>query len=274
MKHCWLISFLFLLCISFGIMKIETQTVQSQTHHSSHQEQAQTVSRTLHLADQPVAQPGSANLRNKYQNTFLMRGPGTKREVALTFDDAPDDIFTPKILDILKEKEAKATFFLVGFRIEKYPDIVKRIVQEGHAIGNHSYNHPNFINLSEADFRDQIRRTDQLIRSSTGFTPNIIRPPYGNISESQIKWLAAQKKIIVNWDVDSLDWKGIDAKQVTSNILPNVNPGSIVLQHSGTGEGGDLSGTVHALPDIIDELRKKGYKLVTVQEMLDMDPAF
>jgi peptidoglycan/xylan/chitin deacetylase (PgdA/CDA1 family) len=85
-----------------------------------------------------------------------------------------------------------------------------------------------------------------------------------------MEWLAANRKIVVNWDVDSLDWKGIDAQEVTGNILPNVNPGSIVLQHSGTGEGGDLTGTVNALPVIIDELRKKGYNLVTVHELLDL----
>ncbi|WP_339164181.1 polysaccharide deacetylase family protein [Siminovitchia sp. FSL W7-1587] len=260
MKRFLLLSFLFLLCASTGPFN---KPVQSHVH----QVKAQPVS----APDQPVVWPSSKSFKNKYQNTFLMRGPGTKREVALTFDDAPDDIFTPTILDILKEKDAKATFFLVGFRIEKYPEVVKRIVQEGHAIGNHSYNHPNFLKLTDADFRNQIIRTDQLIIPFTGFAPTLIRPPYGNISERQIEWLAAKNKIVVNWDVDSLDWKGINAEQVAGNILPNVSPGSIVLQHSGTGEGGDLSGTVHALPNIIDELRKKGYKLVTVQEMLNMN---
>lgn len=267
MKQILLLPCLFLLCISLGPIKNKTQPVQ----HSVHQEKAQAVSGTLHLADQPRAWPGSANFKNKYQNTFLMRGPGTKREVALTFDDAPDDMFTPKILDILEEKNAKATFFLVGYRVKKYPDIAKRIVQEGHAIGNHSYNHPDFLKLGDEDFRKQITKTDLLISSFTGHTTSIVRPPYGSISERQIEWLAAKNKIIVNWDVDSLDWKGIDAKQVTSNILPHVSPGSIILQHSGTGDGGDLSGTVHALPDLIDELRKKGYNLVTVPQMIEMD---
>lgn len=267
MKHFLLLSCLFLLCISLGPIKNNIQPAP----HSFRQEKAHAVSGTLHLADQPLAWTGSANAKNINQNTFLMRGPGTKREVALTFDDAPDNIFTPKILDILEEKNVKATFFLVGYRVKKYPDIAKRIVQEGHAIGNHSYNHPDFLKLKDEDFRKQITKTDLLISSITGNTTSIVRPPYGNISERQIEWLAEKNKIIVNWDVDSLDWKGIDAKQVMSNILPNVSPGSIILQHSGTGDGGDLSGTVHALPNIIDKLRKKGYKLVTVQELLDME---
>ena len=209
-----------------------------------------------------------SKLKNKYKSTFLMKGPESKREIALTFDDAPDEIFTPVILDILKQKDVKATFFLVGHRIEKYPEVAKRIVQEGHAIGNHSYNHADYLTLNRSEFLNQIIRTYELMSSYTGYSPTIVRPPYGNISEQQIEWLASQKRKVVNWNVDSLDWKGLNAEQVSSNILSNVTPGSIVLQHSGTGDGGDLSGTIHALPTVIDELRKDGFELVTVQEML------
>lgn len=217
-----------------------------------------------------TAGQSSLIFNNKYESTLIMKGPGTKREIALTFDDAPDDIFTPKILDILKEKKVKATFFLVGYRIEKYPDVAKRIVREGHAVGNHSFNHPNFLDIKDTDFQKQITRTDELIRGLTGSTPAIVRPPYGNISDKQMEWLAGSKRIVVAWDVDSLDWKGLNSEEVVTNILPKVSPGSIVLQHSGTGDGGDLSGTVHALPTVIDQLRREGFKLVTVQEMLNI----
>ncbi len=215
--------------------------------------------------DQPIF-----NMKDESERALIMRGPSTNREIALTFDDAPDDIFTPKILNILRENKVKATFFLVGHRIEKYPDIAKRIVQEGHAVGNHSYNHPNFLQMKEADFIRQINRTDQLISSLSGSVPTIVRPPYGEIDEKQLEWLTQNKRVVVQWDVDSIDWKGLKSEEIVNNILSRLKPGSIVLLHSGTGEGGDLSGTVQALPTVIDDLRKKGFTLVTVPDLLDI----
>lgn len=257
MKHLWMLACLFLCFNSLSLKGKMSESLPFMVGN------AQAVSNIDPPSD-------LSKLKNKYKSTFLMKGPESKREVALTFDDAPDETFTPIILDILKQKDVKATFFLVGYRIEKYPDVVKRIVREGHAIGNHSYNHPDFLTLSHTDFWNQIGRTDELIESYTGFTPTIVRPPYGNINDKQLEWLASHKRVVVNWNVDSLDWKGLDAEQVTNNILLNVTPGSIILQHSGTGDGGDLSGTIHALPTIIDKLKKDGYKLVTVQEMLEV----
>ncbi|GAB6928637.1 hypothetical protein JCM10914A_26200 [Paenibacillus sp. JCM 10914] len=212
-----------------------------------------------------------AELAKEYRSTLILRGPGNKREVALTFDDAPDETFTPQILDALKREGVKATFYVVGNRIEAYPHIFKRIVQEGHVIGNHSYNHANLPKLSDAEFRDQVITTDLLISQFTGKIPNIIRPPYGNISEEQIKWLASQNKKVINWNVDSLDWEGLTPEEVEHNILSTVTPGAIVLQHAATGTGGDLSGTVQALPNIISKLRSDGYRLVTDTEMLGLE---
>ncbi|MBE9915453.1 polysaccharide deacetylase family protein [Paenibacillus donghaensis] len=211
-----------------------------------------------------------ADLRAKYKSIFLLSGSPSKREVALTFDDAPDDHFTPRILDVLKHEGVKATFFVVGNRLEAHPDIVRRMVKEGHIIGNHSYDHANLPKLSDADFQNQVVKTDHLIRMISGYKPTFIRPPYGNISEQQIKWLASKHKVIVNWNVDSLDWKGLNAEQVKTNIFAQAQPGSIILQHAAGGTGEDLSGTVQALPDIIHNFRNNGVKLVTVPELLDL----
>ncbi|GIO49156.1 hypothetical protein J34TS1_39210 [Paenibacillus azoreducens] len=126
------------------------------------------------------------------------------------------------------------------------------------------------LKLSDADFRNQVVKTDHLIRMISGYKPTFIRPPYGNISEQQIKWLASEHKVIVNWNVDSLDWKGLNAEQVKTNIFAQAQPGSITLQHAAGGTGEDLSGTVQALPDIIHNFRNKGVKLVTVPELLDL----
>ncbi|WP_019121856.1 polysaccharide deacetylase family protein [Brevibacillus massiliensis] len=233
-------------------------------------------SRTTDLHDGPegaVRNPhplSLADLRAKYKSTFLLSGPSSKREVALTFDDAPDDRFTPQILDVLKQEGVRATFFVVGNRVEAHPEIVQRMINEGHVLGNHSYSHANLPKLSDADFQNEVVKTDQLIQSISGYKPTFIRPPYGNISERQIQWLASHHKVIVNWNVDSLDWKGLSAEQIRTNVLAQVRPGSIILQHAAGGVGEDLTGTVQALPEIINQLRNDNVKLVTVPELLSL----
>lgn len=208
-------------------------------------------------------------LRQKYADTFKTNGPSTK-QVALTFDDVPDPRFTGQVLDVLKKYKVRATFFVVGSRAEKHPDLVKRMVKEGHVIGNHSYNHPEFSKLSMTAFRRQILRTGDIIQRLTGYTPKMIRPPYGDINEEQLRWARKQRYSIVNWNVDSLDWKGLPKEKVKHNILAAVKPGSIVLQHAGGGTGSNLKGTVEALPEVIEELRNQGYDLVTLDEMLKL----
>lgn len=219
-----------------------------------------------------IPQPLSlSDLRQKYKSNFILSGSPEKRQIALSFDDAPDTHFTPQVLDALKKENVKATFFVVGNRSEKHPEIIKRIIQEGHAIGNHSYNHPNFAKLDDAAFREQITKTDQILKRLIGYRPVIVRPPYGNITEDQIKWLVSQNRKIINWNVDSLDWKGLSAEQVAINVLADIQPGSIVLQHSAGGKGEDLSGTVKAIPTIIKKLRADGVEFVTIPELLEMN---
>ncbi len=218
---------------------------------------------------QPVAPPLTlAELGRKYPETFIFHGPQNVRAVALTFDDAPDDTFTPMVLDALKEAGVQATFFVVGERVEKYPDVMRRIVQEGHVVGNHSYNHANLPTLSEAAFRSQITRTDELIRQYTGYIPSYIRPPYGNINEPQLQWIASQKRKVVNWNVDSLDWRNLPRDEVVANILAGVKPGAIILQHSGGGVGADLRGTAEAIPIVVSQLKEQGYRFETIPRLL------
>lgn len=211
--------------------------------------------------------PSLSQLLRKYPDTFRSSGPRVK-QIALTFDDVPDPRFTGKILDVLKEYQVKATFFAVGERAKKHPDLAKRIHDEGHAIGNHSYNHAQLNKLSLDKFKGQIERTNTILKSLTGVDPRLIRPPYGDINEEQLQWARKNGYKVVNWNVDSLDWKGLPKEEVKSNILSAVGPGSIVLQHAGGGVGSDLTGTIEALPDIITELQRKGYSFVTLPEML------
>ncbi len=206
-------------------------------------------------------------LRRKYSETFKFRGPEVK-QVALTFDDVPDPRFTPQVLDALRKEDVKATFFVVGHRAKKYPNLLRKIHQEGHIIGNHSYSHPQFKNRSLKQFQNEILRTEKIIANVIGYRPKLIRPPYGEINEEQIKWAKTHGYTIVNWNVDSLDWKGLNAEKVKQNVLQALGPGSIVLQHAGGGTGSDLSGTIQALPDIIRSLKTQGYHFVTLPELL------
>lgn len=210
-----------------------------------------------------------ADLHDKYPTYYALNGSRIKRQVALTFDDAPDDVFTPQVLDALKQAGVKATFFVIGNRAEAHPDIMARIAREGHSIGNHSYSHPNLPKLTDPQFRSEVTRTDQIISDYTDSVPTLFRPPYGNTNEGQLLWLASKDKKIVGWNVDSLDWKGLDADQVSTNVLSHVLPGSIILQHAAGGQGEDLSGTVAAIPRIVESLESDGVEFVTVDVLLD-----
>ncbi|WP_018756258.1 polysaccharide deacetylase family protein [Paenibacillus terrigena] len=209
-----------------------------------------------------------AELRAKYSSTFLLHGPTAPRRIALTFDDVPDDYFTPLILDTLKKLDIKATFFVVGNRAESHPEIVQRMINEGHVLGNHSYTHANLPKIADAAFQNEVLKTEHIIKKITGKTMLFIRPPYGNVSEDQIKWLASKHMKIINWNVDSLDWKGLSADQVRDNIMSHITSGAIVLQHGAGGVGEDLTGTIEALPSMVAELRAQNIEIVTIPELL------
>jgi len=209
-----------------------------------------------------------SQLVKKYPDLLLLKGTANAKKIALTFDDAPDTVYTPQVLDILKKYNVKATFFIVGRLAETHPEIVKRMVKEGHIIGNHSYNHSLLTKLTDEQYRMQITKTQKILNNTIGYMPKLVRPPYGEISESQLLWASEHNLLVVNWNVDSLDWKQLNQQQVTANVLNNARAGAIVLQHTGGGPNQDLSGTVNALPTIIESLQAKGYRLVTLPELL------
>jgi|HigsolmetaAR203D_1030402.scaffolds.fasta_scaffold01590_17 peptidoglycan/xylan/chitin deacetylase (PgdA/CDA1 family) len=211
-----------------------------------------------------------AKLREKYPQDLIISGPAMEKKVALTFDDAPDRRFTAEILEVLRRENVPATFFVVGYRAQEMPELVRRMAADGHAVGNHSYNHPDLRKLDLPAFEDQLMRTQRILRELIGYEPQILRPPYGEINEWQLKWAVDRGFKIINWNVDSLDWKSLDKASVVDNILSQVRPGAIVLQHAGGGEGEDLTGTIDALPIVIRTLKRQGYEFVTVPELLNM----
>lgn len=209
-------------------------------------------------------------MHKQFPDSFILNGPRNAKQIALTFDDAPDPRFTPQILDILASYDVCATFFVVGSRAVKHPALVRRIHREGHTVGNHSYNHAVMSQLNSREFHTQIWRTDAIVSKIIGYHPRFVRPPYGEMLPDQVAWSRKSGYTVVNWDVDSVDWRNNpNSGIILHNIKKTLQPGSIVLQHAGGGYGQDLTGTIQALPVLISQLRKKGYKFVTLPEMLN-----
>jgi peptidoglycan/xylan/chitin deacetylase (PgdA/CDA1 family) len=197
-------------------------------------------------------------------------GTGDMKQVALTFDDGPDTKVTPQILDILKREDVKATFFIVGSRAKAHPEMVRRIVSEGHAVGNHSWSHPDFANISADQAVKQIRDTQDELASIIGYRPTIFRPPYGALNKEDGKAITAMGINIIDWSVDTMDWSGIPTKNILNLVHKELKPGGIILQHCAGGKKDHLANTVKALSILIPELRKQGYTFVTVPQLLNL----
>lgn len=197
---------------------------------------------------------------------YVFSGFFDKAEVALTFDDGPDSTFTPQILEKLKAYDVKATFFLLGENMQKYPELVKQIARD-HVIGNHTFTHPNLTKISDEEFYYELQKADTLIELLAGYKPRFFRPTYGAINENQVAWASNEGMITTQWSIDTLDWEGRSAKEITQTVMANAFPGSIILQHN--ADGVPLQGTVDALDEIIPGLQKKGAKFVTLAEMFN-----
>ncbi len=213
----------------------------------------------------PSASPAASPAAKKPAPRTYSQVSGVGRTVALTFDDGPSAKLTPKLLDMLKQRGIKATFFLVGQNAAEYPDIVKREVAEGHEVGNHSWSHPQLTKLSADGVAAQIEKTNAAIRTAIGHDPGVMRPPYGATNAKLDHRLNDQYGLkVILWDVDPLDWKYRNSARVEREILSQTKPGSIILVH-------DIHATsVAAMPDTLDALIAKGYKFVTVSELIAM----
>lgn len=185
--------------------------------------------------------------------------------VALTFDDGPDTRYTPAILDILKEKGVKATFFVVGLQVSKSPEVLERIVKEGHSVGNHTLNHKDLSELNKDAILKEINAGDKLIKDAVGFTPVLFRAPYGAVSDTLKDIIDNTGRQMIGWTVDTRDWAGTPIDEMREMIRTETKPGGIILMHSFGGK--HIAGTVEALPAIIDDLKEMGYSFATVDEL-------
>jgi peptidoglycan-N-acetylglucosamine deacetylase len=201
--------------------------------------------------------------------TLVLDGPSTKREIALTFDDGPWG--NPPSIDfvnLLARYHAPATFFEIGDQISEYDKtgaVERRMLADGDMIGDHTWTHPDMVDLPPSQQRSQLELTAQAIRRATGFTPCLWRPPYGDTSD-QLDTLARSLGFLtIYWNIDPRDWSLPGVSEIEDNVLANAHDGGIVEMHFG---GGPRQETLAALPKIITTLRKRGYKLVNLAEML------
>ena len=209
-----------------------------------------------------------------YQPDIYRTGNPKTRQVAITFDDGPSREFTPAILDILREYNVPATFFLVGVHVEQYPDIARRIAEEGHGIGNHTYRHITMATASNKTLYEEVIKATTVIAQTTGEYPKYIRPPRG-VYDARFRRLShvlGQK--IVLWTMSTRDWRyGTSTQAIVKRAVSQAKGGDIILFHdSGAlvrNEGGDRSATVRALPLVIEGLRQRGFEIVPLEHLLE-----
>lgn len=193
----------------------------------------------------------------------------TDSVAALTFDDGPDPFFTPRFLDILKKYNAHATFFMIGEAAERYPDLVQKIAQGGHAIGNHSWDHPSFPSITGRERRKQIRASAKAVAP---FGQKLFRPPYGHQTvASRIDAILLRYKVIA-WDMNACDWEKHDAQWMANRLINRLKPGSIILLHDALWDimekdAKDRVPVLEAL-DIFLEKVSRQFRFVTIPELL------
>ncbi len=185
--------------------------------------------------------------------------------VAMTFDDGPHPSNTPRLLDMLKQRNIKATFFVVGTNAKAHPSILKRMVAEGHEVANHTWNHPDLTKLSQAGVRAEMDKSKTAIVSATGVQPRCYRPPYGAINSSIKSLIKSEYGYpTIMWSVDPLDWKRPGSSVVADRLVSGARAGGILLAH-------DIhKPTIDAMPFTFDRLLAKGFKFVTVSQLIEL----
>lgn len=184
--------------------------------------------------------------------------------LALTFDDGPDLQYTPPILDLLERYGVPATFFCIGSQIQRRPNVLRRMVQSGHTVANHSWSHPHLTRETSEAVGMELDWTSIIIAETVGLRPRFFRPPYGDLNDAVAHQAQDRGYEIVLWDVDSVDWSGIPGPHIAANVLPRLQSGAILLHHS----AGNVAGTVDALPYLIEVAQAIGYQFVRLDEIM------
>lgn len=191
-----------------------------------------------------------------------------RKVIALTFDDGPSANTTPEVLNILRENDIRATFFLVGKNLKNSPEIGQQLVAEGHAVGNHTWHHWRRL-MTEFTATREIEDTARLIQEITGVKTSLFRPPNGYLYNGLVDYARQRKDVVVMWSVSSDDWRGagVPVEKLVDKVLRELHPGAIALMHDGDS---DRQNMLQALPIIIEQLTQRGYEFVTVPELLQI----
>lgn len=181
------------------------------------------------------------------------------KKIAITFDDGPDAVFTPVLLDGLKQRNVKASFFVIGQEAEKYPELIQRMKEEGHLIGNHTYHHVELTRVDAQTEQKEIEMTNEVLEQITGERPVFLRPPYGSWREETLQDM---EMLPVKWNIDPLDWCTKSTGEIVRKVVTQAEENGIILLHDCYGP------SVEAGLQIIDTLTEAGYRFVTVDELI------
>ena len=208
----------------------------------------------------PVATPGPDHKIIREWNT-------NRKLVALTFDDGPNTAFTPRMIELLKERNVRATFFLIGPNVKANPELTRQLAEAGFELGNHSWSHPEFNKMTPEKIREEVEKTSAEIEAAAGIRPVVLRPPYGAANEKVQKVMEELGLHIINWSIDTNDWRGkATAKSIEDEVMKNLRDGAIILMHD------RFERSLEATAALIDQVRAKGYEFATVSELLGTQP--
>lgn len=213
----------------------------------------------LALARQLIPLPSTSASTSLKRSESEQNKSDVVKRVALTFDDGPHPQYTEQLLDSLKERNVHATFFVTGEHAELHPDIIKRMHDEGHLIGNHTYSHIQLTNSNRDKFREELIKTNEILYEITGDEIQYVRPPYGSWDK---KLESDLNMFPVLWNIDPLDWCTANSSRVARSVISKVSENDIILMHD------YYDTSVEAAIMVVDELTKQGYTFVTVEEIL------
>ncbi|MCI8497287.1 MAG: polysaccharide deacetylase family protein [Clostridiales bacterium] len=217
----------------------------------------------LFAAVQGIGQSATVSAAKKKLPIYCVQKE--EKIASLSFDAAWGNEDTQQLIDILGKYNVKATFFVVGEWVDKYPESVKALSDAGHEIMNHSATHPYMTKLSREKMKEEINACDDKIEAITGVRPILFRPPYGDYNDAVVEVLTEMNHYAIQWDVDSLDWKDLPAAEIQNRVLSKTKEGSIILFHNAAKH------TPEALPSIIEGLQEKGFQLVPISEIIYKD---
>jgi peptidoglycan-N-acetylglucosamine deacetylase len=205
------------------------------------------------------------NFKENQPNLYI--NGRNEKKISLTFDDGPDEIVTPKVIEILQNHHVKGNFFFIGSEAEKYPQVVKNAYENGNLVLSHSYHHVDLTTLSNAEQANEINNAGLAIQTIIGKEPAMIRPPYGETNETLIENAKDKGYSVIIWSIDTLDWSQKDAENIIKNVTDNLRNGDIILMHSDS----EKTETAKALPTIIEAVQEKGFEIVGLDELLGVE---